>query len=159
MCRWLCPFPYREAIVAQAARTGLDPLLVAAVIKVESDFEPGAESPRGARGLMQVMPNTADSVARELGMAYNPSNLFDPNYNLRLGTWYLADLCREYDGDLVPALAAYNGGRSQVDKWLASRQWTGEIEEIGQIPFPETRRYVVQVLNTYQTYRRLYGES
>lgn len=155
--RWVAPFPYRESICAQAERVGLDPCLVAAVIRVESGFVPGAESPQGARGLMQLMPETGRWVAARLGMAFDPAYLFDPHYNLRLGTWYLAHLLQEFDGNLVAALAAYNGGWGHVHEWLKQHQWSGHVSQLERIPFPETRQFVARVLRHYHLYRRLYG--
>lgn len=149
------PFPYREAIFYQARRVGLDPFLVAAVVKVESGFRPEAESPRGARGLMQLMPETGRWVAEQLGLAYDPAYLFDPYYNLQLGTWYLAHLHEEFGDNIILALAAYNGGRGKVREWLER----GQLARIDQIPYPETRQFVARVLHNYRLYRRLYGPS
>lgn len=161
--RWgkvLFPFPYREAIARHASARGLDPYLVAALIKTESNFNPRATSPRGARGLMQVMPETGSWVASQLGLtSYHPDLLYDPEFNLAVGTWYLADLYRTFGQDTVLALAAYNGGRGNVLKWLEERQWTGGKNRLDQIPYPETRQFVRKVLWHYQVYRYLYGRE
>ncbi|HEY8348052.1 MAG TPA: lytic transglycosylase domain-containing protein [Symbiobacteriaceae bacterium] len=159
--RWLLvqvyPLEY-ENIIFQAAREyGLDPFLVAAVIRTESRFRPGATSPQGARGLMQIMPETGRWAAAQMQIPYSEELLYDPHYNIRMGCWYLAELHREFGGDTVLALAAYNGGRTNVARWLQMRQWTGEHRTLQQIPFPETRRYVALVLRDHRVYRFIYG--
>ncbi|GEA18880.1 MAG: soluble lytic murein transglycosylase [Moorella sp. (in: firmicutes)] len=151
------PLPYIEIIVNYAHQEGLDPLLVAAVTRVESKFYPRAQSAQGARGLMQLMPETARLAAGQLGLPYDPDRLFSPEYNLRLGSWYLAALLREF-GDLTPALAAYNGGRGNVHNWLERRIWDGSSRNLSQVPFPETREFVRQVLQNYRIYRILYPD-
>src|SRR5690606_24055372 len=125
----LYPFPFRAGVERAAADAGLDPYLVAAVAKVESGFNPRAVSPKGARGLMQVMPDTGAWVARQIGWErYHPDLLFEPEISLRIGAWYLAHLRRAFDGRLVPALAADNAGRGNVGRWLASGLWDGSLE-------------------------------
>jgi len=155
--RILFPFPYRETIIQFARQESLDPLLITAVIKVESKFNPRAESTEGARGLMQLMPETARLAAGQLNLPFEPDRLFIPEYNLRLGSWYLASLVEEF-GDLVPALAAYNGGRGNVHRWLDSGSWDGTRENLKGIPFPETREFVRNVITNYRVYRFLYTD-
>ncbi|AEG14194.1 Lytic transglycosylase catalytic [Desulfofundulus kuznetsovii DSM 6115] len=156
--RLIYPFPYRETVMEYAAGRGLDPYLVAAVIKTESNFNPRATSRRGARGLMQVMPETGTWAAKKMGLScYHPDLLYDPEFNIRIGTWYLADLYRTFDRDTILALAAYNGGQGNVQKWLEQQHWTGEKSKLDQIPFAETREFVRKVLWNYQVYRYLYG--
>lgn len=153
--RLLYPLPYQDIIVTWARREGLDPLLVAAVTRVESKFYPRARSEQGARGLMQLMPDTARLAAGHLGLPYDDDRLFIPEYNLRLGTWYLARLVQEF-GDLTPALAAYNGGRGNVHNWLERGLWDGSSRSLSRVPYPETREFVHQVLQDYRVYRILY---
>lgn len=156
----LYPFPYREAIIRHASAYGLDPYLVAALIKTESNFNPRATSPRGARGLMQIMPETGSWVALQLGLTqYHPDLLYEPEFNLAVGTWYLADLYRSFGQDTILVLAAYNGGRGNVIKWLEERKWTGEKSRLDQIPFAETRQFIRKVLWHYRVYRYLYGRE
>lgn len=162
--RWLLfthlyPLSYKSLIFAYAEANGVDPYLVAAIIRTESGFRPDATSSQGARGLMQIMPETGRWAAARLGIEFTPDDLYDPEYNIRLGTWYLAELLREFAGDPVLALAAYNGGRANVWRWLEERQWTGEARTLDQIPFAETRRYVARVLRDHQRYLWLYGEA
>ena len=153
----LYPLPYRQSIEQRAAQFNLDPLLVAAVIRTESKFDPGAVSRKGARGLMQVMPSTGEWAADYLKIPdFSADRLFDPDVNIWIGTWYLDRLRKDFGGDLVLALAAYNGGSGHVKDWLRSSQWTGEQRTIEQIPFPETRYFVDRVMKDFNRYRWLY---
>ncbi|HEX6988181.1 MAG TPA: lytic transglycosylase domain-containing protein [Bacillota bacterium] len=162
LLRWAYPLPYRDVVVTHADSRGLDAALVAAVIRVESGFNPMAVSPRGARGLMQVMPATGEWVATQLGMTgFEPGDLHDVDTNIAIGTWYLADLLRTFDDDLVLALAAYNGGRGNVSRWIQDRPGAslrdGSLDQrLAEIPFPETRRFVRRVLDGYRFYQLLY---
>lgn len=151
------PLEYRTILFARAQESGLNPYLVAAVIRAESRFRPDAISQQGARGLMQIMPDTGEWAAKQLGLPYNVDLLYDPDYNVRLGCWYLASLQEEFAGDIVLALAAYNGGRGNVEKWLNERQWTGEHHTLEQIPFAETRQYVKKVLRDVKRYEWIYA--
>lgn len=155
--RLFYPFPYRESILRHSREFALDPNLVAAVIRVESKFRSNAESHRGARGLMQLMPETAQWVAEQMGIAYKDGDLFDPDYNIAVGCWYLSHLLQEFDYNLTAALAAYNGGRGNVHQWLEEGVWNGEIETLEQIPFRETRQFVARVLHDYKIYTYLYN--
>ncbi len=154
----LFPLHYDDLIAAEARRNGLDPLLLAAVIRVESGFRPDALSSVGARGLMQVVPETGAWAARQMGWPdFHPERLFDPAVNIPIGAWYLASLRREFGGRLPAALAAYNGGRQNVRLWLDSGRWDGGAASVDAIPFPETRHFVRRVLLNYRVYRWLYG--
>jgi soluble lytic murein transglycosylase len=155
--RMFYPLPYRDTIFAQAKSVEMDPYLAMAVIRVESKFRPKAQSVRGAKGLMQLMPDTAQWVAGQMGEEYKEEQLFDVEYNTKLGCWYLASLIKEFDGSLPLALAAYNGGPNNVKQWLAEGKWNGELESINDIPFNETRDFVQRVLDDYDAYRRIYG--
>ncbi len=158
LLRWLYPLPYVPLIVAEAGRNGLDPLLVAAVIRVESRFRPDATSSVGARGLMQILPETGRWVAGRIGLrTFHPDQLFQPEVNVAVGTWYLAYLRTEFGGNLAAALAAYNGGRHNVRAWLKSGRWDGTVSGAGAIPFPETRYFVRAVMRDWRIYRWLYG--
>ncbi|MEW5867381.1 MAG: lytic transglycosylase domain-containing protein [Bacillota bacterium] len=154
---WAYPVPYRDLITQYCAEHNVDPFLVTAIIRVESRFRPHAVSEKGAKGLMQVMPDTGRWAAQELGIErFQPEMLHDPRVNLQIGTWYLASLGREFGGDEVIVLAAYNAGRGNVRKWLEAERWTGRKEEIDRIPFPETRDYIRKVLTLYERYRQVY---
>lgn len=154
------PFEHQELVYHYAEINKLDPLLVASVIKTESNFQATATSPKGARGLMQIMPDTANWINQQTGSGTLTSeSLFNPETSIRLGTWYLADLFAEFQGDPVLVIAAYNAGRGNVQKWLTSQHWTGEHKTIDQIPFVETRQYIRRVLWNYKVYHYLYGED
>lgn len=156
--RRVYPIGYYDLITKYAAEYEIDPLLVAAVIRVESKFRPDAVSAKGAVGLMQIMPETGKWIADRLNLEdVSATNLSAPAVNIRLGTWYLSDLSREFDGDLAVVLAAYNGGRGKVRQWLASERWGGGYHEIENIPFAETREFVRRVYRMYDIYGRLYG--
>lgn len=143
--KWLYPYPYRELIEKHARTCKLDPLLVAAVMREESRFDPQAVSQVGAVGLMQLMPATAQWIARHQKMAR--FDLHDPDTNIRFGTWYLRYLIQR-TGKLDRALAAYNGGEGNVARWPS-----------GEIPFPETKAFVERSLRSYSRYTALYGEK
>lgn len=153
------PFAYREIIITEAHKNRLEPLLVAAVIFVESSFNEKAQSAKGARGLMQIMPETGMWVAGQLGMDnFTAELLFEPQTNIAIGTWYIRDLLQQFNGNIYLALAAYNGGRSNVSMWLQKGIWDGRRETLKSIPFPETRYFVLKVERTYQRYKWIYKE-
>ena len=155
---WIYPYDYRSYIETSAESRRTDPFLVAAVIKHESKFEPRARSDGGARGLMQLMPATAEWIARQLGVPFTEEYLYDPALNIRYGVWYLAELEREFGGNDILALAAYNAGRGNVRDWMERFHWTQQFDEIEAIPYPETRFYVRRVLEDREQYKRLYDE-
>lgn len=151
------PYRYRQAIEANAAVYNVDPHLVAAVIRVESKFHPEAVSRKGALGLMQIMPTTAEWIAPQAGITdFQEEMLFDPEINIRLGTWYLANLAQEFDGRIDVVIAAYNGGRGQVARWLEDGVWNGKYDDRTNIPFPETRNFLFKVKTAYRQYQKLY---
>lgn len=152
-------FPLRFAgLITQASRAHrLDPHLVAALIRVESSFDPAAKSAKGAVGLMQLMPETAAWIADQKGVPrVETAELAVPRVNVDYGAWYLRELLDDFEGDVILTLAAYNSGRGTVRGWLVQEKWSGRRDEIDLIPFPETRAYVRRVLATWQWYKRLY---
>ncbi|MFQ5881271.1 MAG: transglycosylase SLT domain-containing protein [Candidatus Methylomirabilales bacterium] len=138
-----------------AQETHLDPYLVIALIREESGFSATALSRAGAQGLMQLLPVTAERVARENGLP-SPHDLYTPGLNIALGTRYLAQLHQEFGGNLVLALAAYNAGPHNVRRWLKERPFQDPDTFVEEIPYPETRQYVKRVLGSYDRYRTLY---
>ncbi|MCL6560983.1 MAG: lytic transglycosylase domain-containing protein, partial [Firmicutes bacterium] len=133
--------------------------LLAAVMKTESNFNSRAVSDKGARGLMQVMPDTGRWIAKQMGEpVFDPDRLFDPETSIKLGAWYIADLKREFRGDAVLILAAYNGGRGNVKEWISKNGLSAGEGSIDRIPFPETRQYVRKVLIYQKVYKYLYKE-
>ena len=150
------PFPPQD---------GVDPALTLAIARQESLFDPTAISKAGARGLMQLMPATAAHVANRYGLGYNgPGSLYQPRANLQLGQYYLKDLLDRYNGFAPLAIAAYNAGPGNVDKFMAASgdprnaniDWTDWVE---RIPFYETRNYVQRVWEAYVIYGYLLGEQ
>ncbi|MCB1491806.1 MAG: transglycosylase SLT domain-containing protein [Rhodobiaceae bacterium] len=151
---------YPLSVIPGHARnsSGTPPALVYAIARQESEFNSGAVSHAGARGLMQLMPGTAKSVSREVGLSYNQSRLVtDPDYNVALGSAYLAKRLGNFDGSYIMAAAAYNAGKGRVDQWIGqfgdprTRQ-IDPIEWVERIPFTETRNYVMRVLENMQVY-------
>lgn len=152
------PLHYADAIRQESARNGLDPALVAAVIDVESGFVPDSRSPQGALGLMQVMPETARFVAQLPGRpSPSPERLLEPAANIAYGCRYLAYLVERH-GDDALAIAAYNGGESNLRRWRdeAARRG-GTLRVPDDIPFTETREYVRRVMREREIYRRAYA--
>jgi soluble lytic murein transglycosylase len=151
------PLRHEDVIRQQAELKGLDPALIAAVIYAESRFV-DQTSPAGARGLMQITPATARGIAQRTGgTKFVEADLATPQVNISYGSWYLRHLLDAYDGDEVVALAAYNAGRGNVDRWRA--QAGGGDLEAADLPFAETRTYVERVLKARRDYRREYARE
>ncbi len=155
--RFLFPLPYPYHLRRLATANRLDPLLVAALIRNESLFDPRAHSPADARGLMQIIPPTAERLARELGMNdFELGDLFQPRVNLTLGCHYLASLLARYHGDLERAVASYNAGEDAVDRWTARDPTLIGSAFAETIPYSETRSYVRNVVRDWLNYRDVY---
>jgi soluble lytic murein transglycosylase len=154
--RLFYPYPYRDSFLTYAKEFSLSPNLVISVARVESKFRPNAVSPRGAKGIMQLMPETAQWIAQQMEIEYQEKYLFEPDFNIRLGCWYLAHLLHEFQGNLPTALAAYNSGRGRVKQWLDEKIWDGSLENISQIPYKETREFVERVTHVLKMYNILY---
>jgi len=152
------PMPYRDAVEREAQRSGLDPMLVAGLIRQESAFNHEAVSSMAAVGLMQLEPTTGQRLARSLRLGYSRSRLFDPDYNVRLGTVYLSGLLESY---MTPeaALAAYNAGEDRVAEWTMGQNYEETAEFVESIPFTETREYVQIVLRNAELYRQTYANT
>jgi len=151
------PLRHDDIIRQQAEDKDLDPALIAGVIYTESRFR-DRTSPAGAKGLMQILPSTADYIASKSGgTEFEQGDLASPQINIAYGSFYLRYLLDKYDGNELLALAAYNGGEGQVDRWRARAEAAGEEFEVAShIPFPETRDYVGRVLEAREGYRREY---
>ena len=154
------PLRHDDIIRQQAADKGLDPALIAGVIYAESHFR-DQTSHAGAKGLMQLMPETADYIAEKSGgTAFVQGDLATPQVNIAYGSWYLRYLLQKYDGSEVLALAAYNAGEGKVDEWAAAAAAGGErFRAAAHIPFAETRHYVDKVLDARTRYRRTYARE
>src|SRR6266566_9130053 len=144
------PLSYRQIVRGHARNYDLDPALLAAVIYQESKFKADARSASGAIGLMQLLPNTAKGIAVHTGgAAFRIEDLYNPEINVRYGAWYLRHLLDKY-GDERTALAAYNAGQDNVDRWRRAGRG---------IVFPETRAYVERVEELKKIYREAYGRD
>ena len=147
------PLQHEDVIRQQANEKGVDAALIAAVIYTESKFQ-DQESSAGARGLMQITPDAADTIAKNSeATSFELKDLSNPEINIRYGTFLLRELLDRYDGDEAAALAAYNAGPGNADKW------GGADLSVEDIPFPETRAYVEEVLEKRDEYRQKYGKE
>jgi peptidoglycan lytic transglycosylase len=153
------PLGWRSEVAEAARRAGLDPYLVAAVVREESSYYPRAVSRAGARGLMQLMPATARPMADLRGLAFEGGSLLDdPRANLDIGASFLSGLLKEF-GDARLALAAYNAGPKRAREWWKVRR-TNDMEAwVEQIPYDETRQYVKRVTLSWEEYRRIYASE
>ncbi len=153
------PLSNTAIIREQAADKHIDPALIAAVIYAESKFEP-RPSPAGAQGLMQILPATAYYLAHlSGGTRFTASDLATPSVNVAYGSYYLRYLLDHYRGNEMLALAAYNGGLTNVDSWVAQANAAGHELSAEAIPFPETREYVRRVLAAQREYRDTYARQ
>jgi soluble lytic murein transglycosylase len=153
------PLRHDDVIRQQGRDKNLDPALIAAVIYQESKFRP-RDSSAGAKGLMQILPDTARFIARRSGgTAFELRDLGTPQINIAYGSWYLRYLIDHYEGSETLALAAYNAGLSNVDGWVREAGGPGEFDTARHIPFPETRHYVEGVLDRREEYRDHYADE
>jgi soluble lytic murein transglycosylase len=154
--RLTLPLEHEDIIVQQAREKGLDPALIAAVIYAETKFDPRTSS-AGAEGLMQILPATAEFLARRSGAtSFTVADLSSAQVNIAYGTYYLRYLLDVYGGDKMLAIAAYNGGQTNVDNWVSEARDRGHPLTVAEIPFPQTRAYVEKVLSAQRRYRTTY---
>ena len=154
----LFPRPYWSDLKRYSVANGLDPYLVASLIRQESEFNPLAVSRANAVGLMQLLPKTGKNVAKQEGLKrYNATQLFNPTVNLQLGTRYFRGMVDKFGGSFEHALAAYNAGSDRVDEWMGQGPYRDSPEFVESIPFTETREYVQAIMRNTSVYRQLYG--
>jgi len=157
------PFSYRELIETEAVKNNLNPAFVAAIILNESSFNPDAESYRGARGLMQMMEDTASWVYNQIGYgtAYSFDLMYDAETNVEYGCWYLAYLTDKFGGDPILVAAAFHSGQTNVFNWLNNSEYSSDQKTItlDKMPDGNTKAYVQKVLNAFAAYRRIYYEE
>ena len=159
MLKLVFPKYYSEYVYKYSQENNIDPLLTFAIIKAESNFDKNAYSSSGAIGLMQLMPATADEMMQELGLdPIENEELYNEENNIRVGTKYYALLLKRYDGKVELALAAYNAGIGNVDKWIEDGIISEDGSNIENIPYKETNNYVRKILRDYSTYKVLYHE-
>jgi len=149
---------YQDQINEYSNKYNVDPLLTASIVKVESDFDNDAQSHQGAKGLMQLLDETAKHSAEVIGEDYYPDKLNDIDYNLKLGVGYYNYLYNYYNNKEL-ALAAYNGGVGNVDKWIDQGILDKDNPDISKIPFDETRQYVTKVMANYEVYKTFYKDG
>jgi soluble lytic murein transglycosylase len=153
------PLRHDDIIRQQAADKDIDPALIAAVIYEESRFR-DQTSHAGARGLMQITPQTADAIARHSGgTRFEQSDLSEPQINISYGSYYLRLLLDHYGQNETLAIAAYNAGMGNVDRWVRDAGGASEFDSAEHIPFPETRAYVENVMDRRADYRQNYAED
>jgi soluble lytic murein transglycosylase len=154
------PLRHEDIIRQQARDKGLDPALVAAVIYAESHFRDGQISSAGALGLMQLTPATARYIAHKSGgTAFVVRDLATPQVNIAYGAYYLRYLLGRYDGNETLALAAYNAGEGNVDRWIAAARQRERDLTVTAIPYAETRSYVSRVQDAKREYERTYASA
>ena len=149
------PMKYKEEIIAYGSNYGIDAGLIASVANVESGFNESSISNKGAIGVMQLMPSTAQWIAEKLKEDFSEELLFNGEYNIKLGTYYLSYLLLQF-GNVETALCAYNAGPGNVKNWLKDSEYSSDGERITKIPFEETRNYLNRVLKNYNYYGKRY---
>ena len=158
--RMLFPIQYGPLFLSEARKHQVDPYLLVSLARQESIFDPKALSSANARGVMQLLPSTASKVASQLDLQQlSEGQLYDPHLNIRLGTKYLAERLRQFNGEVNQALASYNAGPHRVKLWLREGNYLEKGEFVENIPFTETRNYVKIINRNYWLYKRVYGES
>lgn len=155
--RFVYMWPYQGEILEYSDKNKIDPFLVAAVIKNESNFDRKAVSGVGAIGLMQIMPDTGEWIAKQMGIKkFDVQDLYSANVNIRLGCWYLGELEYEFQRNWVLMMIAYNAGRGNTKAWMQESAWDYDFNRIEDIPYSDTREYVKKVLHDRDEYYKLY---
>ncbi len=158
--RMLYPIRYEQEIRQNAAKYNLDPFLVAAVIRVESNYLTETESKKGAYGMMQLMPDTVNWIIEKARFNEEfKTRLNEPAVSIELGSWYLHWLSKQFNGNRIAVLASYNAGHGKVSRWLQENEWDGTLQNADRIPYGETRHYIQRVMYYYNKYVTLYGEE
>lgn len=150
---YLFPIKYKNEILEFSKENNISPILVASVINAESRFRAEAQSAKGAMGLMQILPSTAQEVANELGITdFTPNALLTPAVNIKIGTKYLAQLINEFK-NTDTALCAYNAGPNKVRQWLNNSEYSSDKISLNTIPYPETQKYIQRI----KFYQKIYA--
>ncbi|WP_044640862.1 lytic transglycosylase domain-containing protein [Risungbinella massiliensis] len=158
--KWMYPLRYEEIILEESAATGADPYLVMAIIRAETKFDPNGQSRVNAKGLMQIMPDTAKDIVKRGNFSLSLINeLDDVRINIRMGSWYLVDLSKQFQTDKIAIIAAaYNSGPGTIKKAIESGKWDGDPNNTEGL-YGETRHYVQKVTFYYDNYKELYGKQ
>lgn len=152
------PIEYSEYVYKYSKEYNVDPILVFAIIKAESNFNPDVVSSSKAIGLMQLMDTTAEEISRNLQINFKEgSTLYNPELNIKLGTKYFSNLIKVYNNNYLLALTAYNAGIGNVNKWIEQGVIKEDGSDIENIPFKETNNYVRKILRDYKIYQNLYN--
>lgn len=155
--RVIFPIKYSQYINKYSSQYNLDPYLIVAIIKTESNFKDNAKSNKNALGLMQITPETGEWIAQKHNIEeFDENILLDEETNIKFGCWYIKDLYNEFNDNLENVLAAYNGGRGNVNKWLQDDRYSTDGKVLKEIPFKETAQYVKKVEFYYNLYKFLY---
>lgn len=153
---YIFPFRHREVILKYSKENNLDPYLVLSVIMAESRFDSGAKSHKDAMGLMQITDDTGKWIAQQMGLTeYSEDKLYQEEYNIKMGCWYLNNLYEEF-GDKDLCIAAYNAGRGRVNEWLNNKEYSKDGKSLNYIPYKETKKYVDKVNTYYKIYKKMY---
>lgn len=154
---YLFPLKYENYVSEYSKDYNVDPMLVMAVMKSESNFNDNAHSKKNAKGLMQITDSTGSWIAQQLGVTdFTPEMLMDPKTNIEFACWYLDNLQEEFHDETL-VIAAYNAGRGNVQKWLKNNEYSSDGKELSYIPFPETDKYVNKVRAYKNIYNALYN--
>lgn len=158
LARMMYPIQFEEDISASASNYGVDPHLIAAIIRTETNYSTGQVSKKGALGLMQIMPDTADWIIKQADFSNVTRDMLQnrPDVSIEVGAWYLQSLHKQFNQNSIAVIAAYNAGPGNVRKWLDSGRWDGRLDTADQIPYGETRHYVQRVIYYYNKYKDLY---
>ena len=158
--RFVYMWDYQQDIITYSEKNNIDPFLVAAIIKNESNFKHKAVSGVGAVGLMQIMPETGRWIAEQMGLEnYKDSDLYITKTNIRMGCWYVGELDHEFKHNMMLLMIAYNAGRGQTRAWMQENGWTYDFNNAQAIPYPDTREYVTKVLQDRDKYYLLYKDK
>lgn len=152
------PLKYREEIVENARVFGKDPAFIASIIRVESRFNPNAVSRRGAVGLMQILPSTAEFIAKNLGVKnFSIEMLFEPSLNIKFGCYYLQFLGKKFEGERA-VLSAYNAGEGVVRAWLKNEEYSDDGATLKHVPYKETKTYVEKISKCLPVYQKMFDK-
>lgn len=154
------PINYQEYIEKYSKENNVDPYMIYAIVKVESNFKPDVKSNSNAIGLMQLLEETAIEMSNSIdNQNITGEDLYEPETNIKLGVSYYAYLLKHYDGNHILALTAYNAGMGNVDTWIKTSVIKSDGSDIENIPYKETNNYVRKILRDYQIYLELYGQN